>query len=153
MSALSDILGRETDLVSQFIDVLRQEEAALASAKTDDLDAINTKKLVLVELLNQTGKERSLLIFGEESASRAQTAAWLSENPIEQKARKLWGELIDQASEAKRLHELNGELLSLMLRKTSDALAVLTRRQQDQALYGSNGHASPATGSRIVDSA
>lgn len=153
MSALSDILERETDLVSRFIDVLRQEETVLASAKTDDLDAINAKKLVLVESLNQASKERSLLIFGEESASRSQTTAWLSENPKEEKSRKLWDVLIDHAGEARRLHHLNGELLNLMLRKTSDALAVLTRRQQDQALYGSNGHSSPATGSRIVDSA
>ena len=107
----------------------------------------------MVDSLNETGRARALLIRRSDPVSQHEMTNWFQENPKEQSAKKTWGALLDKAAEARHLHELNSELLSLMLKKTGDALAILTRRQQDQSLYSASGQSTPATGSRIVDSA
>ena len=153
MSKLLGALEREVLLVSQFIELLNAEKAELSSGKAENLDSINAKKLVLVESLNAAGRERARLIGGSDPVSQNEMISWFLANPKEQAAKKTWGSLLEKAVEARHLHELNSELLNVMLKKTSDALAILTRRQQDQTLYSASGQASPTTGSRIVDSA
>ncbi len=153
MSKLLEALEREVLLVSKFIELLNTEKAELSAGKTEGLDSINAEKLVLVESLNKVGKERAQLIDASDPVSQTEMINWFLKNPKEQAAQKMWGSLLEKAVEARRLHELNSELLGMMLQKTSDALAILTRRQQDQTLYSASGQSSTATGSRIVDSA
>ncbi len=154
MSALAAILERENALVLRFIDVLQAEQTALSSAQTGALEAINTEKLALVEALNLVGQERGSLINKDDSnPSQAQMSEWFASNSGEEKAGQLWASLMELAREARRLHELNGKLLDVMMRRTTEALDILTYRQQDVPLYGSDGQTASASGSRIVDSA
>ena len=48
---------------------------------------------------------------------------------------------------------MNGELIAMHLARTSEALDILTQRQNKASLYGSDGQAAGGSGSRIVDSA
>ncbi len=153
MSKLFETLEREVLLVQQFIELLHDEKTELSCSRSESLDTIKTKKLVLVEALNDIGRTRAKLIQGSDPVSQSEMANWFLNNPNEQAAKKTWDTLLKKAAEARHLHQLNSELLGLMLKKTNDALAILTRRQQDQGLYGANGQSSPSTGSRIVDSA
>lgn len=154
MTPLAGVLTRETELVSRFILILKQEQEALKSGKPEALAEINGEKINLVDQLNQLGANRSQLT-GLPGAPSDQTSmtAWLAQHPQEKKSAALWHALIDLAREAKELHELNGQLIGIHLKQTSAALAVLTQRQQEHTLYGSNGQSSLFTGSRIVDSA
>lgn len=154
MTPLAGILMRETELVSRFILILKQEQEALKSGKSDPLAEINGKKINLVDQLNQLGANRSQLTgLPGLTSDQASMTTWLAQHPQEKKSATLWQVLIDLAREAKELHELNGQLISIHLKQTSDALAVLTQHQQEHTLYGSNGQSSLFTGSRIVDSA
>jgi flagella synthesis protein FlgN len=155
MTALAALLTRETELVSLFISLLKQEQDALKLGKPDTLAAINAEKMLLVEQLNQIGIERSALADMTGTGSdRATMLAWLKKNPHEQKSASLWVKLLKLAQEAKELHQLNGKLISMHLQHTTDAIAVLTQQHREHSLlYGSDGQASAYTGSRIVDSA
>jgi len=154
MTPLAEILKRETDLVSRFISILGKEQEALQSGQADALDEINRGKLQLVEQLNQVGLERAeIAILPVPGGERAGMQAWLAQHPLEKQSALLWDALLNLAREAKEMHDLNGKLISIHLKQTGDALAVLMQRQQEHALYGSNGQSSQTTGSRIVDSA
>lgn len=154
MTPLAGVLAREIDLVSSFISLLKKEQETLKSGQPDDLVKINTEKVKLVEQLNQLGTERALSSSGLESAvDQTSIALWLAQHPQEKQSAALWNELIQFAREAKELHNLNGQLVAMYLRQANDALAILTQRQQENTLYGSNGQSSLLTGSRIVDSA
>jgi flagella synthesis protein FlgN len=155
MTALAALLTRETELVAQFVSVLKQEQDTLKLAKPDALAAINAEKIMLVEQLNRIGIERSALADMTGTGSdRATMLAWLERNPQEKKSASLWVKLLKLAQEAKELHQLNGKLISMHLQHTTDAIAVLTQQHREHSLlYGSDGQASAYTGSRIVDSA
>lgn len=154
MTPLTGVLTREIDQVSRFVLLLKMEQEVLKSGQPDDLAKINEEKVKLVEQLNQLGTERtqSICELGP-VADQASMASWLAQRPQEKQSAVLWDRLIQIAREAKELHDLNGQLTGMHLRRTNDALAVLTERHQEKTLYGSNGQSSHLTGSRIVDSA
>jgi flagella synthesis protein FlgN len=154
MSPLAEVLSRETDLVSRFILLLKNEQNALKLAQAAALSEINRDKQALIEQLNAVGTERSRLTdLNTATANLGDMSTWLTQHPDEKQSAALWVVLIDLAKEAKTLHELNGTLINLHLKQTADAIAVLTRQHQEHSLYGSNGQAAAASGSRIVDSA
>lgn len=154
MTPLAGVLIQEIELVSCFILLLKKEQETLKSGQPDDLVKINTEKVKLVEQLNQLGTERVQLSSELEFAvDQISIALWLDQHPQEKQSAALWSELIQFAREAKELHHLNDQLVAMYLRQANDALAVLTQRQQENSLYGSNGQSSSLTGSRIVDSA
>lgn len=154
MTDLASLLTRETGLVSRFIVLLNQEQAALKSAKPDALGALNAEKLQLVTQLNQIGSERVQLAHLAGTASDPEKMQeWLQQHPQEKQSAALWVKLLKLAREAKTLHDLNGKLLNIHLQQATDAIAVLTQQHQTHSLYGSDGQSAMNTGSRIVDSA
>ena len=154
MTPLANLLKRETEAVSRFILILNSEQEALKSGTPDLLAEINSKKLLLVDQLNQLGAERAQLAdLAGTATDRTKMAAWLQQHPQEKQSASLWVKLLKLAQEAKALHELNGQLISLHLQRTTDAISVLTQQHKEHSLYGSKGQSSATTGSRIVDSA
>lgn len=154
MSDIAAITQREISLISRFVALLKDEQAALKFANAAALPEISTAKIALVEQLNALEIERrtALGIFGEEN-TRQVMIQWLAKHPENKTAAVNWEKLLIFAREAKELHELNAHLVGLHLQQTSEALAILTRQSAEHALYGSNGQAGRYTGSRIVDSA
>jgi flagella synthesis protein FlgN len=136
----------------RFRNALLLEQEILRSGKTDGLAEINAEKLTLVERLNQAGTERARML-SPSNETTTDTRAWFSAHPQETESFALWKGLLELAREAREINELNGGLINLLHQKTTDALSILTQGKADQSLYGSNGQASPSTGSRIIDSA
>lgn len=154
MLVLSQTLERETGLVSRFVALLTQEQEALTAAKPESLPAIHEEKTSLIGQLNTLESQRNQLIGGTPTLSeKERMALWLSAHPAETKIAGQWATLIGLALDAKRLNELNARLVKLHLDRTTQALAILTRRSEENTFYGANGQASQFTGSRIVDSA
>ncbi|MFH1987500.1 MAG: flagella synthesis protein FlgN [Rhodocyclaceae bacterium] len=152
MNAVVALLKRETELVIRFRDTLLREQDILRSGSSDGLTEVNNEKLSLVEFLNQAGTERSrTLSSGGEPTIDMQ--AWFSAHPQEKESAALWEGMLKIAREARGINELNGNLISVLHQKTSEALAILTHSQADQSLYSSSGQAAMSTGSRIIDSA
>jgi flagella synthesis protein FlgN len=154
MSQLQRALTDETALLRRFIDVLREEQSLLVAGEADALAGINAAKLELVDLLNAAEHGRLRLLGLAPSQSGQQDMNnWLHQHPEESAAQKLWQALISLAREAREIHNINGELIAMHLANTTEALDILTQRQNESALYGSDGQAAPGSGSRIVDSA
>jgi flagella synthesis protein FlgN len=154
MSVVAGILKQEIELISRFIAALNDEQACLTAAKPAALPEISAAKAGLVEQLNTLEGERMTAIGMAGTASdRITMEGWLSRNKNDANATVAWEKLLILAREAKTLHELNGRLIDLHLRNTTDILGILTQEVKQPGLYGASGQAMPATGSRIVDSA
>lgn len=154
MSQLQRSLANEAALLRRFIEVLREEQSLLVARQADALARVNAAKLELVELLNTAERGRlDLLGRTPSQAGQQEMDNWLQQHPAETAARQQWQALISLAREAREIHNINGELIAMHLAHTSEALDILTQRQNQSALYGSNGQATPGSGSRIVDSA
>jgi len=154
MSPVASILDREIKLVSRFLALLGQEQEALKSANPTALPEIGREKNLLVEQLNSIEAERNRAL-GEPYARQGKNGmlAWLAAHADATECGTLWQELLAQAQEARQMHQLNAGLLALHINKTNEALAILTRHNNDHTLYGANGQTAAYTGSRIVDSA
>jgi flagellar biosynthesis protein FlgN len=154
MSELEKLLNEEKGLVVRFLDALRKEQAALVDGDAAVLRPISDAKLKLVEQLNHIEVSRSNLTSLPGSiAGKNGMLQWLDQHPEEKNCRALWLKIMSLARVARQMHAMNGELISMHLAKTSEALSILVQKQKDVSLYGSNGQSDNGTGSRIVDSA
>lgn len=154
MSRLKQLLEEEKGLVTRFLDVLREEQSALVEGLAETLSGLSQTKLELVNALNAAEAARGAIIAASTAGNgKAEMKAWLLRHPAERAASLLWEDILGLAQEARQLHEMNGELIAMHLSKTTEAIDILTQRQKEAALYGSNGQAASGTGSRIVDSA
>lgn len=154
MPAPVDQLTRELELVREFIAHLNSEQEALKRGRTDDLAVLGQKKSELADQLNAIEKERNAFLQrAGHTWDREGMAAWLAAHPADRVAAGLWAKLLEGASEAKRLNELNGRLVAIRLQVTNQALGILTQQSQRSTLYGRDGMTTPKTGSRIIDAA
>lgn len=154
MSIVAAILEREIELVSRFIVALNDEQKCLTAANADALPALAAQKAELADQLNTLESERMAAIgrTGQPS-DQASMQTWLDGNLSDALASSNWQKLRELAREAKNLHELNAQLVELHLKRTSEALAILTQQASQSTIYGASGQTTTATGSRIVDSA
>lgn len=156
MHPVGSLLLRENELISRFIDLLREEQVALCAAAADSLAEIATRKQPLIVALNKIEHERAALIgCTAGKTSRTDMQIWLEQQPQPHAAELavLWQTTLRIAQEAKALHLENQDLLSKQLARTQAALDILLQRQQSTAVYGSDGQTTSLSGSRIVDSA
>ena len=154
MTALAQLLERETELVSRFVALLTEEQAQLRSTNPSGLQVIHEEKNKLADQLNLLAASRAQIIgLSSDANTKEGMNAWLASQPAGSPLAAQWGKLIEFAREAKRLNELNAQLIRLHLEKTTMALSILNRQGSENTFYGSNGQAAQYTGSRIVDSA
>lgn len=156
MHPAKSLLLRENDLITRFLDLLKEEQGVLLSATADELAAVVTRKQPLIDALNRIENERAVLIgCAAGKTSRADMQNWLEQQPQPDAAELavLWQTTLHIAQQAKALHLENQDLLNKQLARTEAALDILMQRQKSTAVYGSDGQTSCFSGSRIVDSA
>lgn len=148
------LLAQELTAVKTFIGLLTEEHELLKQGVADGLQALSERKLALVGQLNALESQRDTLLGpGQQTSPSERMQAWLQSHPQASNIHANWSSLLELAREARRLHQMNGEILSILLNRTSEAIQILTQQQKEVSLYGSDGQASSPTGSRIVDSA
>lgn len=154
MSAVGAILEREIELVSRFVSILNDEQECLTQGNADGLPEISAAKSALVEQLNALeGQRMEAIDLPGQASDLPSMEKWLKDNANDISAASAWQKLRELAREAKTLHELNGQLVATHLKNAAEALAILTQKASQSALYGASGQTTTATGSRIVDSA
>lgn len=154
MSAVAAILEREIELVSRFVSILNDEQECLAQGNADALPEISATKSALVEQLNALeGQRMEAIELPGKASDLPSMEKWLKDNANDIEAASAWQKLRELAREAKTLHELNGQLVATHLKNAAEALAILTQKASQSALYGASGQTTTSTGSRIVDSA
>lgn len=154
MSVLADLLARESETVRAFIGSLTEEQEALKRGKTDAVGAIALQKNLLIEQLNAVEKERNAVLQKDGHSGDANgMKTWLAANGNDRSVAEGWSKLLELASQAKRINDLNGRLIAMRLQAANQAIGILTEQQQRSSLYGRDGFATPRTGSRIIDAA
>lgn len=154
MPELAAVIGREIELISRFLQLLRDEQAALQRIDPGPLPEIASAKSALVDQLNNLEEERRRMIglaVGENA--RQAMEAWLTAHPGEKAIIRDWQTLLSLSAEAREQHQLNAGLVAMHLQQTNEALAILTRQPPQAELYGSDGQTSLRGSGRIVDSA
>lgn len=154
MVLMSALLGRESVLVQEFIDVLLAEQEFLKAGDVASLEAITAKKTGLAAKLNAADQERSrLLREAGLSNDKSGIRRWLARHPSDRAVAAEWAKLMRLANQAQEMNNLNGQLISMRMQATHQALAALTWQPQRSTLYSRDGHSAPKAGNRIIDAA
>ncbi|MCG2578833.1 flagellar protein FlgN [Dechloromonas sp. XY25] len=153
MVAGQPVTQQEVALLGDFIALLKQEQEALVRADPGSLSDINNRKLILLADLDRHEQIRAqILKLAPGENTREAMSQWLAVHPDQKATADTWLAVKNLAREAKRLHDLNGQLIAMHLQRTSELLAVL-KRSEHQTLYGANGQTHQSSGSRIIDQA
>lgn len=154
MATVAAITEREVGLISRFVALLKDEQEALKRGDAAALPETGAAKAELVDQLNASEMERRVALGNpDEQNIREAMTQWLAEHPAELAAAEHWNRLLALAGEAKELHQVNAALVAMHLEQTREALSILTRQPPKHLTYGSDGQATPSSGSNIVDSA
>jgi flagellar biosynthesis/type III secretory pathway chaperone len=154
MESIATITKGEIVLISRFVSLLMEEQAALKEANIAALPSISANKLQLIDQLNAIEVTRSQLLDCPESKHiRQAMSRWLDNNPSEKETARNWKTVLKLAHQAKLAHELNSQLVNMHLQQNGELLAVLTNHSGKNSLYGSNGQTALAMSNRIIDSA
>jgi len=140
-------LHEELQLITDLLEVLKQEQAHLVAADIDKLTALTPHKSRLVSQMGTlaTQRHQALAVLGF-LAEEAGMEAWLAEQH-DAAASAVWDKVLDQTREAKELNRLNGMLINKHLSNTQGALQAL-RPQTAGPVYGPTGHTTSVSRSR-----
>lgn len=152
---LRQILEREHDAISLFVELLRQEQSDLAKGHTDGLAVLAEKKNHLADQLKTLSGERNAVLSEEGfPADRPGVEAWCASHPQDTGVGEAWASVLERAMQAKEINAVNGELIALRMRHNAQALEALRSSKQPFSLYGPNGqHATAPNTRRINDKA
>lgn len=154
MTALAAALEKETQLVSRLLELLKTEQGILVTGNAEMLEALTREKNGLIAEIDRATRDREATFLPAAAPIGHQAMTdWLKGHPAEKAAASAWKKLIGVTRETKEAHEKNGLMINALIRKTGEALAILTQHQQDHSLYGSDGQTAANIGRRIVDSA
>ena len=146
-ASIAELIAIELDVLRQFVDVLQREQAALTDGQTDSLMALAEEKVRYAEHLAALNKRRDeKLRAAGLSNGGAGMKAWRAIGNISAKTQNELANVIELAKEARRLNELNGQLVSDRMQHNQQALNVLLSAAKQSTLYGPDGqtHVGPA---------
>lgn len=149
-----DFLAREQAALDRFIDLLKQEQAALVDANVDVLQHISEDKQKQSDQLNDLARQRIALLQGAGfSTDRAGVQAWLAQQSPA--VRDDWQKLLDTAEAAQHLNQTNGTLIQTHLEFNQRALIALMQAANVANVYGEDGQpqAGPGTSGRSIGKA
>lgn len=148
-----EVLEREQSALDRFIDLLKQEQAALIAADVDKLFALSQLKQKQSDELNGLIRHRMATIgAGNPPEDAAELRAWIASQPAA--VATAWKKLLDSAKTAHQLNQTNGTLIQKHLQFNQQALSALMSASQRANVYGADGQpALGAGGSRLVDKA
>lgn len=142
----------ERDAAEKFVDLLREEQAALVSGAVDELDALTRRKACVADELSQHGRSRETRLAAMGYAADVHgMRAWVDAQRGRPESVTLWKSLHALAGQARALNETNGILIEMRLRNCEQSLAALADACGRPTLYGRHGHAiAPADGSTSI---
>ena len=150
MTDLATVLLDEEGVLCRFLELLRDEQGALKEGRAEALSGLADGKEQLIAEINSLEGKRVALAGGADrnAMSRALASA---DRGGEVSGR--WQRVRLLSREAQQMNELNAKLLDLHLRKTSEALEILTRHKCRNLLYSADGQTSQLSASSIIESA
>lgn len=137
-------LREEQRVITELLEVLKQEQQQLLAADIDGLTALTPRKSSLVNDMAVLASQRhNALGAAGYKAEEAGMEAWLAASG-DAEAAPLWSQVLEQTRQAKELNRVNGTLISKHLSHTQGALQAL-RPQAQGNFYGPSGQPTSAT--------
>jgi flagella synthesis protein FlgN len=148
-SPLQGLLDEEIAVLSEFLKILKQEEAALVAGDADGLVPVAQTKNQLAERLALIAERRTVLLdTAGLPQSRAGIETLIGRQPGAKDVQQRWATLLEQAREVKQRNELNGRLIAEKLSHNQQALQALSAAAERTALYGPDGQTRIGGGGR-----
>lgn len=146
MTTLLICIQNESDAMTELVDVLKDEQAALTQAPSltlmEEINAITKHKNQLIGDITQLSQLRhSELIRLGFNPDADIVSAWLQDQP----QKECWANLIKHTQKANELNRMNGLLISRHLMRNNVTLQVLCKHHQTDtmpSLYGADGQSS-----------
>jgi flagellar biosynthesis protein FlgN len=142
------LLREEQRLLTELLDILKEEQQSLVAADIDRLAALTPRKSELVNGMGALAAERhATLAAAGFDAREAGMEDWLcTHGSADDKA--LWAGVLASTREAKELNRLNGMLINKQLSHTQGALQALRPPSPAGNVYGPTGLTTTTTTSR-----
>jgi flagella synthesis protein FlgN len=157
VDALLPLLREERDGYRAFLDLLKEERAALEGRDPDALLAIAQRKSAEVMRLGRLGEARNQALRAHTGATDlAGIEAWCRklDGATGRTVLTLWQELLDAARAARTLNEENGALITVRLKHNQQALAILRGAAPSlPPFYGPDGQPCGASSGRPLGKA
>ena len=150
MSALNPMssLREEQQLITELVDVLKQEQAHLVAANVAGLTDVTPAKTTLVQRMTVLASQRHRALGAAGFiAGEAGMEAWLTRSGGDE-ARALWLGLLDKTRAAKELNRVNGLLINRHMGYTQGALDALRPKVKANSVYGPSGMTDNSSRSR-----
>lgn len=151
---MAALLEEENREVQAFVELLRQEQAALVGGdQADALMALVERKAqfsIRLEALDAR-REQALTEQGH-GKGRSGMEAWLAA-VADPAVSARWQALLAQAAEARQLNETNGKLIAMHWQHNQAALATLMTAANRAMTYGPDGQQKGSGGGRSFGSA
>jgi flagella synthesis protein FlgN len=135
-------LAAEVAVLSRFVELLRREQASLASGIMDPLPAFTAEKARIVIELQQTGARRTAMLRAAGlDPDSAGMSAWLGKQPADLRPalQRGWRAFLALVAESRQLNDTNGVIVRARLKHNQQALAVLAGAAGTAGLYGADG--------------
>lgn len=154
MTDLLRTLESEADAVSEFVRLLKLEQVALENGDINDLVGFTQDKTTVSNELTALANQRNTALAGLGLASdRTGIEDWLKGRPSDIRGRNAWARIVELATEARNLNNLNGTLIQIRMQHNAQALAALQGASRTLNLYGPDGQTEPLLSPRINDAA
>ena len=138
-------LREEQRLITELLDILKDEQQSLVAADIDKLAALTPRKSEILARMGTLARERheALGQAGFE-AREAGMETWLcAHGTPDDKA--MWNDVLAHTREAKELNRLNGMLINKQLSHTQGALQALRPPSPAGNVYGPSGLTATST--------
>ena len=151
-NALLPLLVAEKTRVEQFVTLLEAEQTALTDGDTGALPELARKKEELAHSIVADAWQRNALLATQGlPADRDGMHAWSMAHPEQKETAETWTQILSLAAKARELNRVNGELIRMRLQYNSQALEILTRKENPLDLYGPDGQSRTQASRRIDD--
>ncbi len=137
---LSQLLAAELKESNQLLDILIEEHRALSSSNPDLITAISSKKLDVMQRVEQHHSKRAQLLTQAGSASSGEEMGrFIAALPKENLIVTQWQELQELARKLQHQNEINGGVIALTQRHVTIALDILSGKANVTTTYGRSG--------------
>jgi flagella synthesis protein FlgN len=140
-AALCRTLHTESEALTAFISLLREEQQVLVRGELERLAAFAESKSICLFELSRLGEQRLQWLRERRlTADRAGMERLLREHAGgSPQARTAWRQLLDLTKTAQQLNDINGTLIGTRLNGTQRALSVLFSAANIAGAYASDG--------------
>lgn len=147
---VADLLAAELASLQRFHTLLGREQDILKNNQADLLIAVSEQKTALASELGQImqRRERALSAQGH-GGGRTGMDAWLASQaePARSTFTAQWRQLLDLLNQCRAEHDINGQLISMQLARTQQALSALMLAGGKPLTYGPDGQQHIGLGS------